>query len=108
VTMHGDEYREIDSVRIRMVRKATLHEVSLVPAGACRPTFCTIVDANGSRPPHVDAKGLRRGGATGFAWADNGIGYSLVGGAPAETLRPVANEVRRQARAIQSVDELVS
>jgi anti-sigma factor RsiW len=40
------------------------------------------------------------GSATGFAWADNGIGYSLVGEAPAETLRPVANEVRRQARAI--------
>ena len=40
------------------------------------------------------------GGATGFTWADNGIGYSLVGEAPAETLRPVANEVRRQARAI--------
>lgn len=40
------------------------------------------------------------GSATGFAWADNGIGYSLVGEVPAETLRPVANEVRRQARAI--------
>jgi anti-sigma factor RsiW len=40
------------------------------------------------------------GGASGFTWADNGIGYSLVGEAPAETLRPVANEVRRQARAI--------
>jgi len=40
------------------------------------------------------------GGATGFTWADNGIGYSLVGEAPAETLRPVANEVRRQAHAI--------
>ena len=40
------------------------------------------------------------GGATGFTWADNGIGYSLVGEAPTESLRPVANEVRRQARAI--------
>lgn len=40
------------------------------------------------------------GSATGLAWADNGIGYSLVGEVPAETLRPVANEVRRQARAI--------
>ena len=39
-------------------------------------------------------------GATGLTWADNGIGYCLVGEAPAETLRPVANEVRRQARAI--------
>lgn len=37
---------------------------------------------------------------TGFAWADGGIGYSLVGEVPAESLRPVANEVRRQARPI--------
>ncbi|AMN41414.1 anti-sigma factor family protein [Rhodoplanes sp. Z2-YC6860] len=37
-----------------------------------------------------------KGSVTGFVWADAGIGYSLVGEAPAETLRPVANEVRRQ------------
>jgi anti-sigma factor RsiW len=36
----------------------------------------------------------------GFAWADGGIGYSLVGQAPPESLRPLANEVRKQARAI--------
>jgi anti-sigma factor RsiW len=40
------------------------------------------------------------GSASGFAWADNGIGYSLVGEASAESLRSVANEVRRQAREI--------
>lgn len=32
----------------------------------------------------------------GFAWADNGVGYSLVGAAPPEVLHPLANEVRRQ------------
>lgn len=36
----------------------------------------------------------------GFAWADGGMGYSLVGQAAAESLRPIANEVRRQARTI--------
>ncbi len=36
----------------------------------------------------------------GFAWADGGMGYSLVGQAAAESLKPIANEVRRQARAI--------
>jgi anti-sigma factor RsiW len=41
-----------------------------------------------------------KGNVAGFAWADAGIGYSLVGEEPAESLRPVANEVRRQARAI--------
>jgi anti-sigma factor RsiW len=39
------------------------------------------------------------GSASGFAWADAGVGYSLVGEVPAESLRPIANEVRRQARA---------
>ena len=36
----------------------------------------------------------------GIAWADDGMGYSLVGRAAAESLRPIANEVRKQARAI--------
>lgn len=40
------------------------------------------------------------GSATGFAWADDGIGYGLVGEAPRDSLRSVANEVRRQARTI--------
>lgn len=41
-----------------------------------------------------------QGGVGGFAWADNGVGFSLVGHAAPEALRPIANEVRRQARAI--------
>lgn len=32
----------------------------------------------------------------GFAWADNGIGYSLVGPVAPEVLHPLANEMRRQ------------
>jgi anti-sigma factor RsiW len=38
--------------------------------------------------------------AAGFAWADDGMGYSLIGHATPESLRPIANEVRRQARSI--------
>ena len=41
-----------------------------------------------------------QGDIGGMAWADNGVGYSLVGQAAPESLRPIANEVRRQARAI--------
>jgi anti-sigma factor RsiW len=41
-----------------------------------------------------------KGGVAGFSWADGGVGYSLVGEAPPDSLLPVANEVRRQARAI--------
>jgi anti-sigma factor RsiW len=40
------------------------------------------------------------GDVAGFAWADGGMGYSLVGQSPPEALRPIANEVRRQARTI--------
>ncbi|MDI4233820.1 anti-sigma factor [Bradyrhizobium sp. Arg237L] len=39
-------------------------------------------------------------GVGGFAWADDGVGYSLIGPAAPESLRPIANEVRRQARSI--------
>jgi anti-sigma factor RsiW len=40
------------------------------------------------------------GDVAGFAWADGGMGYSLVGQSPTEAVRPIANEVRRQARTI--------
>jgi anti-sigma factor RsiW len=52
------------------------------------------IDENAPMTPHA------KGDVAGFAWADGGIGYSLVGQAPAETLRPLANEVRKQARTI--------
>jgi anti-sigma factor RsiW len=41
-----------------------------------------------------------QGDVKGFAWADDGVGYSLVGHAAPEALRPIANEVRKQARSI--------
>jgi len=37
---------------------------------------------------------------SGFAWADDGIGYSLVGQAPADSLKTIASEVRKQTRGI--------
>ncbi len=40
------------------------------------------------------------GDVAGFAWADDGMGYSLVGHATGESLRPIANEARKQARTI--------
>jgi len=41
-----------------------------------------------------------QGDVGGFAWADDGLGYSLVGHGAPEALRPIANEVQKQARAI--------
>jgi anti-sigma factor RsiW len=37
---------------------------------------------------------------SGFAWADEGMGYGLVGKATAEQLKPIADDARRQMRAI--------
>lgn len=53
-----------------------------------------IADRNAPMAPHVG------GDVSGFAWADGGMGYSLIGHGAAEALRPIANEVRRQARVI--------
>jgi anti-sigma factor RsiW len=36
------------------------------------------------------------GSITGFSWANNGLGYSVVGTASSEILHPLANEIRRQ------------
>lgn len=37
-------------------------------------------------------------GVSAFAWADDGMGYSLVGEATSESLKPIADDVRRQIR----------
>jgi anti-sigma factor RsiW len=39
---------------------------------------------------------LAEGAVNGFAWADHGIGYSLVGPSSAEALHPIADEARHQ------------
>lgn len=51
-------------------------------------------DQNAPMAPHAS------GNVGGFSWADDGMGYSLVGPGAAETLRPLADEVRKQARTI--------
>ena len=40
------------------------------------------------------------GDVAGFAWADRGMGYTLVGQLSGETLKPIANEIRKQAGSI--------
>ena len=40
------------------------------------------------------------GALGGVAWSDDGLGYSLIGDAPAKVLHPLADEVRRQARTL--------
>jgi anti-sigma factor RsiW len=39
-----------------------------------------------------------QGDINGYAWADDGLGYSLVGATAPDTLHPLADEARRQLR----------
>ena len=36
------------------------------------------------------------GAVNGYAWAERGVGYSLVGATSTDTLHPLANEIRHQ------------
>ena len=39
-----------------------------------------------------------QGKVDGWAWASNGMGYSLVGSLPSEALHPLADDIRRQVQ----------
>jgi anti-sigma factor RsiW len=45
---------------------------------------------------HMPMTHHERDTVAGFTWADNGMGYSLVGRMPLDALHPIANEARRQ------------
>jgi anti-sigma factor RsiW len=53
-----------------------------------------ISEQDAPMAPHL------QGDVAGFAWADGGMGYGLAGQVAAETLKPIANEVRKQAHTI--------
>jgi anti-sigma factor RsiW len=52
--------------------------------------------ANGSGEPMLPDTS---DAVSGFGWADNGLGYSVVGRLEASKLRPIADEMRRQLKA---------
>ncbi|MCC8973262.1 anti-sigma factor family protein [Bradyrhizobium brasilense] len=51
-------------------------------------------DQNAPMAPHSGSD------VAGFSWADGGMGYSLVGPGATEQLKPLANEIRKQAQTI--------
>jgi anti-sigma factor RsiW len=55
-------------------------------------TRAMTVDQNKPMVPHTS------GAVNGFAWADNGVGYSLVGPAAPEVLHSIADTVRDQVK----------
>ncbi|MDF0520648.1 HK97 family phage prohead protease [Bradyrhizobium yuanmingense] len=57
--MHGSQFVDVDDVRVKMVRAATLQEVSLVHSGACRSAFCGLIEADDASSLEEDAKSLR-------------------------------------------------
>lgn len=50
----------------------------------------------GNTPTMKESRGGR---LTGYTWAQDGLGYSVVGTDPPQTLHPLANELRRQTAA---------
>lgn len=50
-------------------------------------------DGNAPMAPYYSQDGVN-----GYAWADDGLGYSLVGAMDAARLHPIADEARRQLR----------
>lgn len=56
LVMHGDEYVQVDAdTRVKLVRSATLQEISLVAVGACQQAFCGLIDAEDARSLEEDA-----------------------------------------------------
>ncbi|RTM09321.1 MAG: anti-sigma factor [Hyphomicrobiales bacterium] len=50
------------------------------------------VDQTRTMTPHTQGK------VDGWAWASNGMGYSLVGSLPSEALHPLADDIRSQVQ----------
>lgn len=48
-----------------------------------------------AQPGDAPMREHRAGSATGYAWAQDGLGYSLVGASDPAVLHPLANEIRR-------------
>ena len=48
-----------------------------------------------AQPGDAPMREHRTGAATGYAWAQDGLGYSLVGASDPAVLHPLANEIRR-------------
>ena len=48
-----------------------------------------------AEPGDAPMREHRSGSAVGYAWAQDGLGYSLVGRTDPATLHPLANEIRR-------------
>jgi len=51
-----------------------------------------VVDQTRTMTPHS------QGTVDGWAWASDGMGYSLVGSLPSEVLHPLADDIRRQVQ----------
>lgn len=60
-----------------------------------RGTRLVILIRPMAQPGDAPMRENRTGSATGYAWAQDGLGYSLVGASDPAILHPLANEIRR-------------
>ena len=44
IEFHNKQFEQYEGKRVRIVRDATISEVSLVPDGACREAYCLLID----------------------------------------------------------------
>ena len=82
------------------VQGGVLSKFTVGPDRLARFVLVVLTRPMGSADQNAPMTPQSQGDVGGFAWADDGVGYSLVGHAAPEALRPIANEVRKQARAI--------
>ena len=54
VTFHNKQFEDYKGKRVRIVRDATLSEISLVRDGACKEAYCILIDKNECGPLLTD------------------------------------------------------
>ncbi|MCK1640462.1 HK97 family phage prohead protease [Bradyrhizobium sp. 157] len=50
ITFENKQFEDYNGKRVRIVRDATLNEISLVPNGACREAYCVLIDKSDCGP----------------------------------------------------------
>jgi HK97 family phage prohead protease len=50
ITFHNNQFEDYQGKRVRIVRDATVNEISLVPNGACREAYCLLINKSDCGP----------------------------------------------------------
>ena len=112
----ADQIELIDWISSRLQRKISAPDLSGFGYGFMGGRLIATPHGPAGLLMYDDAQGLRlamlvrlmatdkntlmsehtQGSARGYAWSENGVGYSLVGSTSTDVLHPLADEIRRQ------------